>query len=273
MIENHFNDKYKLGYITKNTGDITIVFVPGNSLTLDIFNNQFSDSMFDEYSILAMDLPGHGESPPADNPELTYSVKGLASTLSEFIKETVHGPVVLVGYSLSGNIVIEMAPQLTNTIGIVINGTPPVSSLGDIVNGYLPDTSLAEVFFEDNLDEDKLNKFCRFCTNSNRDYDKVIKEMIIKTDKSFRGWLGKTVMQEQFGDEVKILENLEIPVAVLHGELDSLINLDYLRSLKIPKLWRGEVQIVESAPHLIHLTHTAEFNKLLHNFISQECTN
>ncbi len=257
-----------LNFIKKNNGDITIVFIHGNSFSLEIFQNQFSDPLFDNYSLIAMDLPGHGKSPAPKKKEEVYSVTGLANVLGDFINDVVKNPVVLVGYSMSGNLVIEIAPKLNNVLGIFFNGTPPLSSTADIPRGYFPDNNLAEVFLEDNLDDEKLNVFCRCCTNENYKYDALIKGMISRTDKNFRSMLGASVMHEKIGDEVKILKELKIPLAILHGEEDVvLVNPDYLKSLNIPTLWRNEIKIIKTAPHLAHLVYSMQFNKLLKEFM------
>ena len=258
-----------LNFVIQNEGEITILFIHGNSLSSKVYSNQFSDPLLKNYKLAAFDFPGHGESPNSTNPQDDYSIAGMASLTADFVKTNISGSVILVGYSSGGNVAIEAAPQIENLKGLVLLGTPPVGKLEDLPKAYLPGIDLEGIFFNDNLYEDKLNLFCRFCNGDVTDYDAAMKDMILKTDKTFRSTLAASVMQNKFGNEVKILEKLKVPVALLLGELDSLINLDYLRGLKIPNLYKGEVQVIKNAPHLLHYTNFTEFNKILKEFVDK----
>lgn len=261
----------KLNFIKRPGRDISILFIHGNSLSSEVYVNQFSSTLLQNFSLFAFDFPGHGDSPKSLNPELDYSVEGMAAITTQFVDEHVKGPVILVGYSSGGNVAIDASPKIENLAGLVILCTPPVGSLEDISKGYLPEVDMAEIFFNDNLDEDKLNRFCRLCTGEITEFDKDLKNMILRTDNNFRSTLAATVMQKKFADEVNILKELKVPVTLMLGELDSLINPEYLKSLKIPNLWKGEIQLIKDALHLAHLTHSYEFNKLLNEFITEEC--
>ena len=59
-----------------------------------------------------------------------------------------------------------------------------------------------------------------------------------------------------------------MPLAVLQGEGEQLINLDYLRQLKIPTLWRGAVQIIPGAGHAPQQETPEAFAALLDQFIA-----
>jgi hypothetical protein len=47
-----------------------------------------------------------------------------------------------------------------------------------------------------------------------------------------------------YRDEVTVVRDLEVPLAVLHGEQEQLINGKYFETLAMPTLWRGAVQII-----------------------------
>ena len=46
------------------------------------------------------------------------------------------------------------------------------------------------------------------------------------------------------------------------------MNLDYLRQLAIPSLWRGRVQLIPGAGHAPHQEAPGEFADLLDEFIA-----
>ncbi len=69
-------------------------------------------------------------------------------------------------------------------------------------------------------------------------------------------------------NNVETVANMTVPLAVVHGAEDQLVNIDYIRSLKMPTLWRGEVQIIEGAGHAPHWERPESFNALLADFVA-----
>jgi len=259
-------------YYTSNQGTgSALIFIHGNSLSSKSFEKQLNSPILRKFNITAIDLPGHGNSMRADNPSREYSVSSLAQAVVEFISSKFHESVILVGHSLGGHVAIEVAAQLKILKGLVFFGTPPVSSPIDIPNGFLPTESFSYAF-QDNLNEYKLNKMCRLNLGDSFEYDNMLKNDILNTDKSFRGCLGTSVGKGEFADEIMIVNELKIPVAVFHGELDQVVNIDYIKKLDIPNLWKSEIQIIKNSPHLSHYVNPNEFNTLLNKFIIEECT-
>jgi len=68
---------------------------------------------------------------------------------------------------------------------------------------------------------------------------------------------------------VKIVAELSQPLAVLHGEGEQLVSLDYLRGLTMPTLWRGDVQVLLGAGHAPHEETPQEFAAVLTQFITE----
>ena len=65
--------------VEKSTGTgLPILLIHGNSSCKEVFRNQMQDEIGSTYQCFAMDLPGHGNSSNAANPELTYTMSGYA---------------------------------------------------------------------------------------------------------------------------------------------------------------------------------------------------
>ena len=75
---------------------------------------------------------------------------------------------------------------------------------------------------------------------------------ILRTDGAARAALFASVGEGKFTDELAIVEDLGRPLAILHGEGEQLVNLDYLQQLSIPSLWRSRVQLIAGAGHAAH---------------------
>jgi pimeloyl-ACP methyl ester carboxylesterase len=93
---------------------------------------------------------------------------------------------------------------------------------------------------------------------------------ILTTDGRARGELGASISTGRFADEVAIVSSLAVPLAVLHGEGEQLVSLDYLRGLAAPTLWRGQVLPIEGAGHAPHLEQPERFAALLTAFV-EDC--
>lgn len=73
----------------------------------------------------AVDLPGHGHSPPA--PDGDYSVRAQAATVARLIEQQGRGPAHLIGNSLGGAVCTKLAatrPDLVRTLTLVSPALP-----------------------------------------------------------------------------------------------------------------------------------------------------
>jgi pimeloyl-ACP methyl ester carboxylesterase len=91
---------------------------------------------------------------------------------------------------------------------------------------------------------------------------------IARTDGEARAGLFASVGEGRFADQVAIVGTLRQPLAILHGEEEQLVSLDYLQRLTIPTLWRGTVQVIQGAGHALHQEAPETFTVLLEQFIA-----
>ncbi len=252
--------------LEKGCDIISIVFIHGNSLSLNSFVNQFNDPLLNKYNLYAVDLPGHGNSLTTTELGTTYSVNLLAESVAQFVNENIETPIILAGNSMGGNVAVEAAPKINNLKAMVLFGSSPVSSPEDIPAGFMQTEAIAYAFKND-ISDDQLNDMCRANVGDNYEFDDLLKKDIRRTDKLFRESLGGSAAKGEIADEKRIVEELDVPLAIIHGENDNIANYEYIKKLKAPTLWRGEIQVIKNAPHLVHLTNPKEFNELLIHFL------
>jgi pimeloyl-ACP methyl ester carboxylesterase len=77
-----------------------------------------------------------------------------------------------------------------------------------------------------------------------------------------------SVREGRFADELAIIADLRQPLAILHGEAEQMVNLNYIRGLAIPSLWRGEIQLIAGAGHAPHQERPLQFTDLLEQFMA-----
>jgi abhydrolase domain-containing protein 6 len=86
-------------------GDTTLVLVHGYGEHLLTWRGVV-DALATRYRVVAMDLPGFGAT---DKPATGYSLEGLAARVEALLAEVARPPLVLIGHSMGGAIVSELA--------------------------------------------------------------------------------------------------------------------------------------------------------------------
>ena len=244
-----------------------VIFVHGNSASSRTWGPVMAGPFGQRFRCLALDLPGHGDSAPAAGPA-DYSLPGYAGVLAGFAQAMGAQDAVIVGWSLGGHIALEAVPALPRAAGYVIYGTPPVASADQMGVAFLPNPAM-NVGFTPDVDEEQARTFAASFTapGSALPLDEFTAD-ILRTDGAARAGLIASIGEGRFADELAIVSALQVPLAVLQGEGEQLINLDYLRQLKIPTLWRGAVQIIPGAGHAPQQETPEAFAALLDQFIA-----
>ena len=219
------DNKSNLFSVTNHGTGQAILFIHGNSLSSKSFAKQLDAPILQKYNITAIDLPGHGNSQNSTNPSKTYSVTGFAKEVSEFIKSKFNEPIVLVGHSLGGHIALEITPMLSNIKGIVMFGTQPLGKPPEVGKAFLPNPSMA-LAFKGEVNEKEALEMCKGFIGHTNKIPKEFVQDILNTDKMMRPKLGESFGLENFVDEIKIVQNLKIPVAIFNGEKDGLLNFE-----------------------------------------------
>lgn len=250
-----------------------IVLLHGNSLSSKIFEKQLTDeNLNSKYRVIAFDLPGHGNSSHSENPSETYNPSSFIQFLSEFGQKLSLKEAVYVGHSLSGHLVMEASPQMDFLKGMVITGTPPLAVPPDMANAFLPNPSVG-FLFQPELNEEQLNQASQSMLKTGTSIPDFIPTDIQNTDGNSRANIGMSVAQGSLQDEVQILKETKLPIAVLHGEGETIVNLEYLKGLDIPTLWRNEIQIISDAGHSPQYENATGFNQLLDEFMQEVLSN
>ena len=261
----------RLAYFESSGAEITadapsVLFLHGISLSSRAFLGQVDSPLADKFRLTALDLPGHGMSAPASDPDATYTLERLAAIISEFAERLGLNEAFFVGWSLGGNLLVEALDRLPSPRGIMLIGTFLPSDRLDMGQMAYPHPALASLFKEV-LAEEETTTLAAALLKPGAVVPSFVTDDIRRTDPRFRAVLGKTIAAGLHKDEVSIAAGLEIPLAFTLGAEDQLCRDSYLRSLRMPTLWRGEIQLVPDAGHIPQWEQPGIFNRMLEEFI------
>jgi pimeloyl-ACP methyl ester carboxylesterase len=109
-----------LSYTIAGSGE-PLVLVHGLGGTRETWNTVLDDLAAD-YTVIAPDLPGHGDS---DAPGGDYSIGAYAAALRDLLVALGHRSATIVGHSLGGGIALQFAyqfPERTDRLGLISSG-------------------------------------------------------------------------------------------------------------------------------------------------------
>src|SRR6201996_9821576 len=99
------------GYESPGSGR-PILLVPGNSSSCRIWQKELLGPLGAKYRLIAIDLPGHGASSPAPDPEQGYSGPGYSAVIAGVARELALENPIVVGWSLGGHAVLNAAAAI-----------------------------------------------------------------------------------------------------------------------------------------------------------------
>ena len=105
-----------IAYNQYGKGDTTLLFVHGWCINKEYWNDQ-SAFFCDRYKVVTLDLPGFGKS---GKNRTDWAFEQYADDINEFIKAEQLKNVILIGHSMSGDILLLMDTKYpASVIGIV----------------------------------------------------------------------------------------------------------------------------------------------------------
>jgi pimeloyl-ACP methyl ester carboxylesterase/predicted transcriptional regulator YdeE len=250
--------------------DPTIVFIHAHCANKEFFEKQLNSPFFANYRLIALDLPGYGESEPPKDPEKVYSFPGFASVVKEVIHLMELNNIVIVGWSLGGHVALEIAPRLPQLKGLLITGAPPIEiSPNGLSRGFkAADPKVLACFGKGNLSYEEAQLLATVSGYNFTKEKEFIVDAVLETDEGAKTIYPRSIMLGVGQNELKIVNEWPHPIAVIAGEKDAGINNDYIiNEVKFKNLWEGQVHVIPNAGHAAFMEDPEKFNLILHRFV------
>lgn len=238
----------------------------GNSGSAEDFTAWLEGELGRRCKLVAVSLPGHGGSDPAENAIQTYSIAGYGDAVAEVVTAFDCSRYWLVGQSLGGHVLLESLGLMSGARGLMLLSAPPISP-ATLAAAFKPDPTGGALFAGD-LSALQLEKFVASLVNKTAGplADRV-RRNILRTDSRARECLGRNLAALR--DERQQFEQAGIPIAVVAAAQDAFLQGDYYATLPRTRMWGGAPIVFEDRPHALHLEAAPELMRIASEFIGQ----
>lgn len=258
----------RIAYVENNPdANKTIFFIHGNSCSSRMWQKQLQSVLFSSYRMIAFDLPGHGKSFVSENPDDDYSPTGTAKILSSAVALLAGtAPYILVGFSLGSNLVAEMLQYDLQPKAIVLVGSCVLGENYGLEKIFMP-SDTPSIFLYNETDDKTVSGFLHqhILPVHAEDIGNCIADYL-NVSPDFKPALFKTAAEGKISDEILALKKINIPVCVIFGQEDKLVNIIYLDGLPFP-VWKNQIFKLPGAGHWVNIDQSEMFNQIISEFV------
>jgi pimeloyl-ACP methyl ester carboxylesterase len=263
-------DGVKLAYWRRGQHKRTLVLVHGNSALKEAFHLQFAQLPAESFSLLAIDLPGHGASDDSPAPDRHYTISGYARLLGAALARLGVVEPVLLGWSLGGNIALEVAGNGVPMQALILAGAPPIGpGPRDFEAAFLAHPAGAVMGKVDATGEE-MAAFVGAAYPTDAAAKDLFLAAALRTDGRARENMFKHWLSGREGcDQRETARTWSAPICVIHGERDPFVSQAYVEAAPWRGLWRKQINVIEASGHAPFLDQPAAFNALVLDFLSE----
>lgn len=256
----------QIAYCIHNpTHSNTIFFIHGNSSSSAVWRNQVKCTLLASYRLITIDLPSHGNSAAIDA-EGDFSLPAIAKIVGAAINQLINDqPYIICSVSLGTNMVAEMLADNFVPQGLLLAGPCIVGNNFGMEKMILQGADVTAVFAE-NLPEAAILEYALIISSSKDEKDVQFFLADYNSVKGkFRSSLYGTIAAGSYNDQVAILQKLNLPVCIVFGKEEMVVNSDYLNEAPL-NLWNKTIYKIPGASHLVNIDAPEAFNELLAAF-------
>ncbi|MEO1191559.1 MAG: alpha/beta hydrolase [Pseudomonadota bacterium] len=245
-----------------------VLLIHGNSNCRSIFRHQLNSDLGRRYRMIAMDLPGHGESDDASDPKATYNQVAYAEAAAAVLAACQAEEAVVMGWSLGGHIGIEMTYLCRAMKALTFSGTPPASGL-QVTQAFTPLPHMSFTSKEVFSDEDARTYALHTC-GVDLPIEPDILAAVKRTDGRARALMFQAWLDGDPGNpQAERVAEWEKPIAVIQGSDEEFFDNAYLKGLTWANLWEGKIHEIEGGGHAPFWAKPEAYNALFGRFLDE----
>lgn len=255
---------YKMLYDKRTGSGKIIVFIHGNSQSLEIWDGLITEPLLANYKLIRIDLPGHGHSFRSTDPAKDYTLKGIATHIKDFLM-SLDEEYLIVANSLGCNQIAEITLQLPFCRGLFFTGASVIGQKITISDVVKPNPFFGVTFTAQPGSEELRGLVGTWSNRMDKKLEEQNVGMFLNTDPALRTQLGLAIAQGDWSDEIFNLEQLDYPVAVVYGADEKVIFPDYLSKTAIP-FWQNRIIQITDAGHCCQLDQPGLLSALINQY-------
>lgn len=241
-----------------------LLFIHGNSAPSAFFL-PLIHLLESKYHIVTLDLPGHNQSKEWEKED--FSIQNLSLLFNSVLDHFSIQEAAAFGFSMGGLLLLECFDLMPAIKKVAIAGHPPLSSVNDITQAYYLNEDVS-LYLKGPLSDEEIERiYHAVIAIDNNNVKTAITDALRNTSPVFRE--SCTYIVNHVGDQVAKLNNLQVPIAIIHASKDQAIQWDYLDKLQIMNLWEQKIQLIPDCGHLCIIEKPEELAELLDRFFSE----
>jgi len=253
----------KIHYIEAGAGERSLVFIPGWTMTAEIWKEQIPYFSARGFHVYAIDPRSHGQTTKTEGGN-TYQQQ--AADLHAFLKTLKIEHAALVGWSAGVTVLLEyvsspdaLAPEKL----VLVDGLPCGFKDTDYPSGM---TLQQARMFLSSLQEDRAKATGQFVKSmfKSRPLELLVKEI---TDNSLKVPVGASVslfFDLYSGDRRPALARVSVPTLVVVPDENRLLG-EYMQS----KIGRSKLEVIAESGHALFLDKPQTFNQMVETFLGE----
>ena len=254
----------KIHYVEAGGGDRTVVFVPGWTMTAEVWREQIPYFASRGFRVLAIDPRSHGQTTRTEEGN-TYQQQ--AADLNAFIRTLKIRRPILVGWSAGVLVLLEYVSsseaEQPERLVLVDGGVLGLKE-ADYPGGMTMQQARSVVL---SLQEDRAKATEQLVQGwfKARQPQLLITEMIQASMKVPTGTVVSLMMDIFTGDRRTLLPRVKVPTLIVMAESNRLLG-EYLQS----KIGGSKLEVIAEAGHAVFLEKPQAFNQVLESFLGEK---
>ena len=242
-----------------------VLLIHGNSACKEIFARQIEARLVHRFRLIAFDLPGHGASSDALDPQRSYSIPGYADLALELLAHLGVEQLAILGWSLGGHIGIELLTRNVDVAGLAITGTPPIGhNAADFAAGFRPQQHM-DLTGKEAFTEADIRAYAAETAGVPAPF---LEAAVRRTDGRARRLMMVAAMSARGADQRHVASTCAVPLAVITGANEPFVNNQYLAEFPYRNLWDRTVHVVPDTGHAPFWERPQLFNPLFERFLT-----
>ncbi|WP_226674534.1 alpha/beta fold hydrolase [Mesobacillus jeotgali] len=251
----------EMSFIDKGKGN-PIVLIHGFAGSKDYWE-KIIPQLASEHRVIALDLPGHGESGMRKD---RYSIEDMASTIKDLLEQLGLDQVTMFGHSLGGYITLafaELYPQYLKGFSLVHSTANPDSE----------DAKEAREINAKKVQEDGTEQFIEGLSrklfspeNIEANSSEIEETVKIGMNTTVEGLVSALMAMKNRPDRNHVLEDSKLPVLLVAGEKDQIIPAE--KTFTVSRQNIGE-KVIQNAGHMSMYEQPEELVKVMKDFLAK----